>query len=592
MSFAAGYVLGLTVVALLLFSTDRMRVDVASILLLLLLTLPQPLVPELLTAREAVAGFGSETIVVIAALFMLTEGIVRTGVVERFGLRLARLGREKPGAIGKLLLVSAAALSAFISNTLTTAIHVPLVMSAAKRSRLSASKLLMPIAFASIMTGSLTMIGTSTNLVVAGSLASWGLEPMGFFELTPVAAVVAVLGMLYLLLVAPRLLHDAATSERSGGKRRNFGTEVVVGSDSPLAGKTLAQLNLSDVLNVFVVGIRRARRVLRPRKHETLREGDELIVAGSTKDILSIKDVEGIDLRPELTHAPENATDEASKIIEAMVLPRSALAGRTLGGMRFSQATGFTVLGLHSARPFTGSERLSQRRLQAGDVLMIKGRAEDLEFLPEGLVPLDDVSGHHPRSAKGPLATLLFVASIAVGATGWLELPVAFLLGVLLMIALGCLTPEEAYGSVEWPLLVLIGAMFAFGTALEKSGASSLLATWLVQFVSPLGPTVVLTGFCLLTVFLSQPMSNQAAVLLVCPIVLQTAHAMQVDPRQWIMGVTLAASCSFMTPLEPACLLVVGPGRYRYSDFMRVGLPLTVIVLVAIVLLAPLRWPL
>src|SRR5688500_2316790 len=227
MTLAAAYVLILTVVALLLFGSDRLRVDVAALILLLLLTIPQIWIPELLTPAEALAGFGSETIVVLISLFVLTEGVTRTGVVERLGLRLASFGGARPKAFSRLILVSAASVSAFISNTLTTAVFMPLVIGASRRAKLPASRLLMPLAFGTIQTGTMTVIGTSTNLVVTGLLTQWGLEPLGFFEMAPVGGVIAVLGMLYLLFLAPRLLPDREDVAASGPAGRQFSAEVV-----------------------------------------------------------------------------------------------------------------------------------------------------------------------------------------------------------------------------------------------------------------------------------------------------------------------------------------------------------------------------
>src|SRR5690349_18590600 len=316
MTLAAAYVLGLTVLALAMFASDRLRVDVVALILLLLLTLPQPLIPELLTAKEALAGFGSETIVVLISLFVLTEGVIRTGVVERLGLRLAALGGGRPLAFSRALLLAAAAVSMFISNTLTTAIFLPLVIGASRRTKLPASKLLMPLAFASILTGTMTVIGTSTNLVVTGWLAQAGFAPLGLFGMTSVAAMIASHGMHYLLFVAPRLLPATETAPASGGAGRRFAAEVVVKGDSSFVGKTLAQLRLPELLDLIIVGVRRStRRLLRLAPGDKLLEGDELVVRGRAKDILSVKDVEGIDIKSEVKHEPPTAREESSRMV-------------------------------------------------------------------------------------------------------------------------------------------------------------------------------------------------------------------------------------------------------------------------------------
>jgi di/tricarboxylate transporter len=592
MTPAAIYVLVLTLVGLALFASDRLRVDVVALIILLCLTIPAPWIPGLLAPEEALAGFGSETIVVLIALFVLTEGVLRTGVVERLGLRLASFGGAEPRTFSRLMLVSAALLSMFVSNTLTTAVFVPLVIGASRRAKLPASKLLMPLAFATILAGTMTVIGTSTNLVVTGMLARSGMEPLGFFEMTPVGGVVAVIGMIYLIALAPRLIpvREDPAQEIEGGRR--FSSEVLVGEKSPFAGKTLAQLRLSEVLDLIVVGVRRStRRIFYPGKDAKLRAGDELIVEGRAPSILSVKDVAGIDLKPELKHTPETERPASSRMVEAMVLPRADVVGRTLAGLRFGHVTGFTVLGIHSAGGESDTTKISQRPLRAGDVLLLKGAAEDFDRLPADLMVLEDVTGHHPRSAKGVIAAAIFIGAIVLGATGALALPIAFLLGVLLLLLTRCLTAEEAYGSVDWRLLVLIGVMLAFGAAMVKTGASAWLAQLVVAHVSPLGPWAVMAAFYILTLVLSQPMSNQAAALIVLPVAIETASALGVDARPLVITVTLAASCSFLTPLEPACLLVYGPGRYRFGDFARVGAPLTLIAFLVSMLLIPMFWP-
>jgi di/tricarboxylate transporter len=251
------------------------------------------------------------------------------------------------------------------------------------------------------------------------------------------------------------------------------------------------------------------------------------------------------------------------------------------------------VLGVHSARKDPKVEKLSERKLRASDVLLLQGTPEDIEGLPqESLLVLEDVSGHHPRSPRGIVAATIFVACMVLGATGVFALPIALLIGVLALIVTRCLDPEEAYAAVDWRLLVMIGAMFAFGTAMEKSGAAAWIAAGIVEHVSPLGWRAVLASFFVITILLSQPMSNQAAALVVLPVAVHTANQLGMNPRTVVIAVTLAASCSFLTPLEPACLLVYGPGRYRFIDFARIGFPLTVIMFVIAMLLVPVFWPL
>jgi di/tricarboxylate transporter len=588
MSPHAVYVLALTVVALVLFSTEKLRVDVVALLLLLALTIPGVLTPD-----EAIAGFGSDTIVILISLFVMTEGVIRTGVVERIGLRLAALGSVRPLAFTRFLIVACTVVSAFISNTVTAAVFLPIVVGASRRAKVPATKLLMPMAFASILSSGVTVISTSTNLVMSGQMPRYGLESLGFFELAPLGLVVTVVGLVYLLFVAPRLIPDRGIEETADSERR-YVSEVVVPEASTLVGKTLAQLHLDEVMDLLVVGIRRGtRRILRPWPGAKLRPGDELVVEGKAGDILGVKDLAGLEIKTEANPSETQAAPPERRMIEGMVLPRSPLVGRTLRETRFRQETGLDVLAIHSAGTPGSVDNLSRWRLRPSDVLLLQGNPEDLARIPDReVLLLDDVSSHHPRSAKGRWATTIFVAALALGATRVLPLPIAFLAGAVGMVLSRCLEEDEAYSAIDWRLMVLIGSMMAFGTAMSKSGAAEWLAGGVVGLIGPFGGWAVMCAFCVLTVALTQPMSNQAAALVVLPVAIAAAKGLGLEPRTLAIAITLAASLSFLTPLEPACLLVYGPGRYRFFDFVRAGAPLTLVALAITVAMVPLFWPL
>ena len=587
MTLEIGYLLLLLVAALALFASDRLRIDVVALMLLLAVT-----IPGVVTPAQALAGFGSETILVLIALFVLTEGIIKTGVVERLGLRLASLGSSRPVLFSRFLIVAVTVVSSFVSNTVTTAVFVPIVVGAAARAQIPASKLLMPVAFGSILSSGVTLIGTSTNLVVSGQLPRLGLEPLGFFEMAPVGVVCSILGLAYLVSWAPRLIPDRSADEPSQeAVARTYYSEVVVAEGSPLVGKELVDRRFSDVVDLRVVGVRRGTRMLVHEEAGELQPGDELVIVGSAQDILSVKDVQGIDIKPDVELAT-GEVKEPPRMVEALVLPRSRLVGRTLRAVRFRERTGLSVLALHTGGVRRRVRNLSRLRLRPNDLLLLQGTPDALAAIPhDELLVLDDLSAHHPRSPKGFWAAAIFATALLLGGSGLLALPIAFLTGVLAMVLSGCLTAEEAYASVDWRLLVLIGSMMAFGTALETSGASSWIAGGVVTHLEHFGPWMVMGAFYALTVLLSQAMSNQAAALIVLPVAVQTAHSLGVDPRTFVITVTLAASCSFMTPLEPSCVLVYGPGGYRFSDFLRVGAPLTLIVFVVTMALVPLLWP-
>jgi di/tricarboxylate transporter len=591
-TFEIGYVLGLLVVSLVLFASDKLSVDVVGLIVLLALAIPRVLSP-----KEALAGFADNTILLLISLFVLTAGIVRTGVVERVGLWLAAVGGKNPMRVTRLLLVAVAAVSSFLSNTVTTAVFLPIMIGVARRSATALSRVLMPLAFASILAGSVTLIGTSTNLVVSSQLPRYGLAPIGFFELTPVGLGIIVLGLLYLFFVAPKLVPDRGQREMTDKyDLRRYLSEAQIQPGSRLAGKTLSESQLGSAMNLNVVGIvRDEKRNLAPGPQETLRENDILIIEGKAEDILSVKDAGGIEIRADVKSALSDGDlqSEQIRMMEAMVLPRSQFAYRTLKEARFREKTGLTVLAVHSAGGPDRIEKLSMTLLKPSDVLLVQGTLEALDRIRGGndLFLLEDVSAHHPRRRRAGWAAAIFVGAILLGVTGILPLVIAFLAGGVALVLTRCLTSAEAYESVDWRLMVMIGCMIAFGVAMEKSGTASFLSELIVRHVSPFGSLALLAAFFLFTVILTQPMSNQAAALVLLPVAIAVSRKLGLNPRSLVMAVTFAASCSFLTPLEPSCVLVYGPGRYRFFDFARVGLPLTVIVFVFSMLLIPIFWP-
>jgi di/tricarboxylate transporter len=591
-TFQIGYVLLLLLAALILFASDRFSVDVVGLIVLLALA-----VPRVLSPKEALAGFADDTILLLVSLFVLTAGIVRTGVVERVGLWLAAVGGKNPAGVTRLILVAVSAVSSFLSNTVTTAVFLPIMIGVARRAGTALSRVLMPLAFASILAGSITLIGTSTNLVVSSQLPRYGLPPIGFFELTPVGGGITIIGLLYLIFVAPKLVPDRGRKDMTDRyDLRRYLSEAVIGRGSRFAGKTLAESQLGSAMNLNVVGIvRGGARGLAPGPNATLEEDDILIIEGKAEDILSVKDAGGIEIRADVkpTLSDSDLQSEQVRMMEAMVLPRSAFVGRTLRDSQFRERTGLTVLAIHSAGGADLVEKLSRTRLHPSDVLLVQGGPEGLDRVRRGtdLFLLEDVSAHHPRRRKAPLAAAIFVATVVVGVSGLLPLIISFLAGGLALVLTGCLRTEEAYEAVDWRLMVMIACMIGFGVAMEKSGAANYVSELVVRHVSSFGPLSLLAAFFVFTVVLTQPMSNQAAALVVLPVAIAVSRKLDLNPRSFVMAVTFAASCSFLTPLEPSCVLVYGPGRYKFFDFARVGLPLTILVFVFSMLLIPIFWP-
>jgi di/tricarboxylate transporter len=585
-----GLILFLLVLAIILFSLDIISLDVIALALLSVLLLTGLIKPD-----QAFAGFGSDTVVMIAGLFVMTDALVRTGVVESLGRTLERYGGSNPYWLAILIMCAAAVISAFISNTAATAVFVPAVIGLAKRVKVSPSKLLMPLAFASILTSSVTLISTSTNIVISGLMTARGLPPMGMFELAPVGIPVAALGLVYMFTLGMRLLPNRAEEDLAQDYHlRDYLTEVVVLPDSPLVGKTLSESKLgSDFDLVLLAIIRGNERKIIPHARQVLQAGDVLLVEARADDIIRIKDTAGVEIKADLKLPEDPFNKEEAQLVEVMLMPGSDLRGRTLNEVRFHDRFGLAVLAINR-RGQTQRSKLSRIRLRLGDVLLLQGSSDDIQRVTtEGeLTVLSDISSLRPRSPKAKYAIAIFAFAIGLGTFKVLPFASAVVIGAFLMLLARAITPQEAYDAVDWRIIILIGAMIAFGTAMEQTGTASLIAQKIVGLAGGYGPELVLGAFFILTVALTQPMSNQAAALVLLPIALETAARMQLNPRSFAMMIAVAASCSYLTPLEPSSVLVYGPGRYKFVDFLKVGALLTIVIFVLAMLLVPLVWPL
>jgi di/tricarboxylate transporter len=597
----------LLLVALVLFATEKLPVDVVGIVLVIGL-----IMTGVLTVNEGLAGFGDNIIITIGGLFILTGGLIKTGLVDLIGRRLYRVAGHNEFLLTTLIMVVAAATASIMKNTTTTAMFLPVVIGLAERAKIPPSKLLMPLAFGAILGGSCTLIGTSTNLAVSSTLARYQqspdfpahvrplLEPFSMFELTSVGAATALAGLLYMLLIGLRLL------PRRGGEEsfteqyhiREFVSEVLILPGSQLIGKTLGEANINKELDLNVLGIIRGKEEkIAPSARERLELNDILIVEGKVADILRIKSEAGLEIKPDFKLNDRVLEGGEVELFEVMVMRDSILVGQSLKSVNFRGRFDLTVLAVNRHNE-TIFEKISTLPLRFGDVLLVQGRRRNIEpLVSDGdLLFLEEVSTGTMRTEKRKWALAAFGLFLALSlskiVTGFeVPLAVAVLLGVLLLLATQTVRHTELYSLIDFRLLVLIACMISFGVAMEKTGADIYLAGLIQSYFGVYGPVAVLSGFFILTVALTQPMSNQAAALVVLPVAVKTAVALGLNPRTFAVAVTYAASCSFLTPLEPACVLVYTPGRYRFFDFVKIGSLLTVIVFIVVIVLVPLVWP-
>jgi di/tricarboxylate transporter len=577
--------------AVILFTFEVVPADVTALGVMLSLALTGILSPE-----QAFAGFGSQTVLMILGLLVMAAALLRTGVVDMVSRAILRRAGTDPSRLLVLVMVSAATLSSFISNTAAAAFFLPIVLGLALRARISPSLLLLPMAFATILASPVTLISTSSNIVVSGIMDRYGLDPIGMFELTPLGIPIACVGIFYMLTIGKRLIPQRAAGRELA---EDFGlgpylSEVVVQKGSKLAGKTLDESGFGRDLDLTVVRvIREGKSPILPQGATVLQEGDVLIVEGNRAEILKIKDTAGLDIRPDVELSVAGQEEEGIVLAEAILVPGSPLIGRTLKSYELRDRHGIQVLAIHR-HGVSLRDKLSRIRLRLGDALLLQGTQNRLASLQDrnvlrvvGAQLEERLRIRHAWPAIG-----IFAAAIAIAATEVVSLGVAFMAGAFLMFVTRCLTPEEAYRDIEWGVLILIGSMLALGAAMQETGAAELLAGYIVRLAGSADPVWLLTGFFLLTVMLTQPMSNQAAAIVVLPLALETAFAADLNPRTFAMMVAVGASVSYLTPLEPACMMVYGPGRYRFFDFLRVGALLTVAIYLIAILLVPRLWPL
>lgn len=583
-------ILILVVVAIVLFSLEFIPLEITALILLSIL-----LITGLVDSSNAFAGFGSDTVVMIAGLFVMTSALIKTGVVESMGRVFHRYGGDNPYFLAVMIMTTVSVASAFISNTAATAVFLPATIGLARRAKMSPSKLLMPLAFASILSSSVTLISTSTNIVISGLLPKYDMAPMGMFELAPVGVIITVVGLAYMFTIGMKLLPERADETiEEEYSLRDYMTELVVLPNSPLTGKSISESNLGSDLDLITIGIIRNKdQVVSPRPQEIIREGDILLVEGRVEDIIRIKDTAGLEIKADVELDDIKFEDEGAMLVEAMVLSGSDLRGRSLKEARFRERFGLTVLAINR-RGVTLRSKLSRIPLRFGDVLLLQGSRERIQrLMADGqLTLLSDISALRPRSPRAKYAIAIFAFAIAIGTFKLMPFASAMVIGSLLMFLARTITPEEAFQAVEWRIIILIGAMIALGTAMETSGAASFLAGKIVGYVGGYGGLAVLGSFFILTVLLTQPMSNQAAALVLLPVAIQTATTMGLNPRSFAMMIAVAASCSYLTPLEPSCVLVYGPGRYKFLDFFKVGAVLTLIIFVVAMIFVPIIWPL
>ena len=591
MTWEIAFVLGLTIVAVVLFVTEKFSTDVVAVLVMVVL-----LVSGILTPAEGFNGFANPATVTVGAMFVISAGLFRAGAVNFLGRGLRRLARRSSTLMVLVMMLGVGSLSSFLNNTATVAIMIPVIMVVAQRVNTRPSKLLMPLAFASLLGGMCTVLGTSTNILASSMAETAGLEPLSMFEFSRLGIIFFAVGVIYMMTIGRKMIPEHRTS---GDLTRSFGlgdylTELQLSDKSPLVGESLESAPLLEEFDIEVLQIIRGKDLLRPTPKTVLREHDLLRVKGDVSTINELKERAEASLGMQIKWQDSDLESKDTKLVEAVVGPSSPLAGRSLVESNPRKNYGVSVLAIRHHGALKHGE-LQNIKLMSGDTLLIEVPNSRIPYLIQQRVflvaskagiPQFDL----PKAAKG---VAIVVSVITSAALGWLSIASAAAAGALLIVLSKCISMEEAYAAIEWNVLFLLAGMLALSIAMEKTGTSAMLAGGIVDVFGAMGPRALVAAFFGATMLLTSVMSNQATVALLIPVAITTAYSIDANPRTFIFAVMFAASSSFMTPVGyQTNTMIYGPGQYTFNDFLRVGTPLSLIFWVLGTLLIPWFWPL
>ncbi len=526
----------------------------------------------------------------IAAMFILSGGLVRTGVLSNISRLITRHAVDRPVLVIAMLGAMIVGASAFMNNTPIVVVMIPIVVQLAQSLEKSPSKFLIPLSYLAIMGGVCTLIGTSTNLLVDGVARNSGLEPFTLFEITPLGVCLAVIGFIYLWIFVPRLLPDRESMLEALGprKRMKFFTEVVVPEDSPLVGAQVMEVALFKREGMWVIDVLRGDESLRRQFPDvTLAAGDRVVLRTEMTELLGLKDSNQVTL-------VDRVSSRRTTTVQALISPDCRLVGRSLGSLRLRRRYGIYPLAVHRRNENLGRQ-LDEVIVRVGDTLLLEGAPEDIRRLATevDLVDLAEPSERPYRRKRAPLMVAILLAVVVFSAIGSAPIHVLALGGVVLVLVTRILDTDEAFGFVDGNLMALIFAMLSIGVALEESGAVDLIASSVAPYLAGVSPFVVLLVIFLMTTSLTETVTNNAVAVVMTPIAIGIGQSLGIDPRPLVVAVMIGASASFATPIGyQTNTLVYGPGGYKFTDFVRIGIGMNIVYGIACCLLIPVFWPL
>jgi di/tricarboxylate transporter len=586
--------LAIIVGAVIIFATEKLRVDVVALLVLLTVGLT-----GLVGPKEVFAGFSNSAVITVWAVYIVSGGLFNTGVADILGKFILRLSGANEIRLIAVIMLTCGLMSAFINNVGATAMLLPAVVSVAKQTKIPVSKLLIPLSFSSLLGGTMTLIGTPANILATSIVEKYGLPTFGFFDFTPIGIVVLATGVVYMVFIGRHFLpvRQAPSEQEISEQERSYISEVRVLPDSYLAGKSLFDSKLGAEYDLTVIALVRSGRTLKSVERNTVIQSDDiLLVEGSAKNLLRARDKMGLMTANESKRLVDiEALELKDKdLVEATLAPRSSMGNRSLRSVNFRERYGFTVLAIRRQGEVI-TKRLRSVKLQFGDDLLLQGPRHRLPDLQEknDFIVLEPLKIPESRTRRMPVAIGLMLMVIGLVLFAGLDISIAMVLGAVGMVLARCLTMDEAYASIDWRTVFLVAGMLPLGTAMETSGTARYIADMLLNLVGGLGPLAVLAGMYLLAALITQPMSNAAAMVLVVPIALDTAISLGANHLTFTLAVVIGAATSFLTPVgHKANVLVFGPGGYKFFDYARVGFFLTIFLFVSTMIALPNLFPL
>ncbi|MFC1816869.1 SLC13 family permease [Thermodesulfobacteriota bacterium] len=575
-----------------LLITERLPVDVTSIGIIVVL-----MITRLLPPLQAVLGFANPAVITVGAMFLISRGMIRTGAVGFVGQKVIQYSRGNPKLAMIVTLLMVAFASAFINNTPVVVLFIPIILSLSCEYNLSPSKFLIPISYASILAGTCTLIGTSTNIIVSDLSVMYGYGKIEMFELSSVGIPIALAGLVFLYFSAPLLMpgHAAPTCEIEDREDRRYLAELIVRPESRMIGRDPGAFFAENYPSFELFEMIRGSHIFHPNLDRlNIAANDLLLVKGSANDLLSILNKRMV----ELPHADEGlnfaATDKDSLIVELIIPPQSSLLGERLLDTHLQGDPNAHIIAIKRRHLHYSAQKIQTLKLSIGDIILVRCSKTKLDQIRReaDFIIIEDVHHEIIHKQKARWAVLIFAGLIIAASTGMADIMVCALSGVLLMALTGCLQLRDAYRAIQGNVLLLIVGMIALGAAIEKTGATQFYAHSFLSLFKGASPSIVLAGIILLTSIGTQLLSNNAIAVLLLPVAISTAQSLGVNPKAFIVAVCFGASACFASPIGyQTNLLVYGPGNYRFSDYLKLGIPLNLLVIFMGSMLIPIFWP-